>query len=298
MAPARPPPMSHCSHTRPRTCRGAGARAHRCRCPRGARPRPSGTHRGAALQHGGQHSQGARRARAEVEEVQRRARRLLQESARELRVLEPRGVLAPPGRRGRRRHPLEGEQQQRREQQDGGARALGPRRGLRLPAGRHGRGRAGAAFDGRGSGRAAPALEEIRPRWATPLRPRGGPLRGARVLARPRPLSAASSPGAPPPRPTPPGPQLLRLEARTRRRLRDAGPAGGVWPEPRWQGDEGAVETPPLRERNLPAAALLRAPSPVGDPAALCRCFDFEILWVSFDGSTCGTMTLGVAQVA
>lgn len=200
--------------------------------------------------------------------MQRRARRLLQESALELGVLEPRGVLGPPGPRGCRRHPLEGQQQQRREQQDGGARALRPRRGWRLPAGRHGRGRAGAGFDGSGSGRAALALEEIRPRRATPLRSRGGPPPGARVPARPRPLSASSSPGAPPPRPTPPGPQLLRLEAGTRRRLRGAGP-GVSGPGCAGRGTRGAVETPPPRERSLPAATLRRAPRPVGDGAGI-----------------------------
>lgn len=248
---------------------GGQARAHVPRTP----PRCSSrTHPGAALLHRGHHSQGAGRTRAEVEEVQRRARRLLQEPALELWVLAPPGVLGPCGpreTRGRRRRPLEGEQQQQCKHRGGGAWASGPGRQQQLPAGLHGHRRASAAQDGLGA--ATPALEEIKSQRAPPLRPRDGRLQGARVPTRPRPLGTSRSPWAPPPRPAwaPAAPAQSPDSAAPPRRG-----AGGVRLGPRGQGIEGGSgDSSPEGARPTRRHPWSRPQPKLQDPVSLpCSC--------------------------
>lgn len=173
-----------------------GVTAHAVQAaPRARPPCGSRTHPRAALLHGGQHSQGAGRPRAEVKEVQRRARCLLQEPARDRRVLLPPGVLGTPGPRGRRRCSLEGEQQQQGEQRGSGARVPGPRRGLRLPAGLHGRRRASAALDGLREGDDGAGENKVAEGPAP--RPRGGRELGSPLGSSAPPHSACpgSEPG-------------------------------------------------------------------------------------------------------
>lgn len=211
--------------------------------------------------------------------MERRARRLRQEPVRELRVLTPPGVLGLPGPRGRRRRPLEGEQQEQREQRGGGVRVPRLGRGKRLPAELHGRELARRST-GRGFERAAPALESIRPRGPLPSAPgaAGWKESGSRSAAPSRRFPQPLGPSAPP---------HYALGSRCPVSLRggrggaSAARGPGIWLGPRGQGDEGSSgRSSPKGER--PGWRHPAPPTQLGDLVSLpVGCCDFEGLRVS-----------------